>query len=81
MRLAKGYLVTMPRLARLLVPVLPHHVTQRGNSRAAIFLADSGYEAYLAFLERLAGEPGRRMQPLPCGRPAKPQPQRQVEQQ
>jgi len=41
----------MPRLARLVVPGLPHHVTQRGNNRSAVFLADSDYEAYLAFLK------------------------------
>jgi putative transposase len=30
----------MMRLARMVVPGLPHHVTQRGNRREAIFFED-----------------------------------------
>jgi putative transposase len=30
----------MSRLARMVVPGLPHHVTQRGNRREAIFFED-----------------------------------------
>ncbi len=35
----------MPRLARLVVPDLPHHVTQRGNRRQDVFfgLEDSRF--------------------------------------
>jgi len=32
----------MARLARLVVPGLPHHVTQRGNGRAHSFFSDDG---------------------------------------
>jgi putative transposase len=36
----------MSRLARLIVPGLPHHVTQRGNRRAPIFFEDGDYALY-----------------------------------
>ncbi len=40
----------MARLARLVVPGLPHHVTQRGNGRAQVFFCDSDYALYQALL-------------------------------
>ena len=33
----------MARLARLFLPGLPHHVTQRGNGRARAFFRDEHY--------------------------------------
>jgi putative transposase len=36
----------MTRLARMVVPDLPHHVTQRGNRREAIFFGDGDQEIY-----------------------------------
>jgi putative transposase len=36
----------MARLARLVVPGLPHHVTQRGDGRARTFFADADYALY-----------------------------------
>ena len=36
----------MARLARLVVPGLPHHVTQRGNGRARTFFGDADYALY-----------------------------------
>jgi putative transposase len=36
----------MARLARLVVPDLPHHVTQRGNGRARVFFGKSDYALY-----------------------------------
>jgi REP element-mobilizing transposase RayT len=36
----------MTRLARMVVPGLPHHVTQRGNRREAIFFEDGDQEIY-----------------------------------
>ena len=38
----------MPRLARVVVPGLPHHVVQRGNRRQDVFFSDADREAYLA---------------------------------
>ena len=37
----------MARLARVVVPGLPHHVTQRGNRREAVFFGADDYRAYL----------------------------------
>jgi putative transposase len=36
----------MARLARFVVPGLPHHVTQRGNGRARTFFIDADYAFY-----------------------------------
>jgi len=36
----------MARLARVVIPGLPHHVTQRGNGRARTFFADADYPLY-----------------------------------
>ena len=40
----------MPRLARVVVPGLPHHVVQRGNRRQDVFFSDTDREAYVRFL-------------------------------
>ncbi|KKO20053.1 MAG: hypothetical protein BROFUL_01229 [Candidatus Brocadia fulgida] len=37
----------MPRIARVVVPEVPHHVTQRGNRRLQTFFCDDDYEAYI----------------------------------
>jgi putative transposase len=39
-------LAWMTRLARMIVPGLPHHVTQRGNRREAMFFKDGDQEIY-----------------------------------
>ena len=36
----------MARLARVVVPGVPHHVTQRGNGRARTFFSDEDYALY-----------------------------------
>jgi putative transposase len=36
----------MARLARVVIPGLPHHVTQRGNGRARTFFSDADYALY-----------------------------------
>ncbi len=36
----------MARLARIVVPHVPHHVTQRGNRRQPVFFEDADYAAY-----------------------------------
>jgi putative transposase len=36
----------MARLARVVIPGLPHHVTQRGNGRARTFFGDDDYALY-----------------------------------
>ena len=37
----------MARLARIVVPGIAHHVTQRGNRRQEVFFEDADYAAYL----------------------------------
>ena len=40
----------MSRLARMVVPGLPHHVTQRGNRREAVFFEDGDQQIYCDML-------------------------------
>ena len=40
----------MARLARLVIPGLPHHVTQRGNRRQQTFFNDGDYAAYVELM-------------------------------
>jgi putative transposase len=40
----------MARLARIVVPGIPHHVTQRGNGRARVFFRDGDYARYRDWL-------------------------------
>jgi putative transposase len=40
----------MARLVRIVVPGIPHHVTQRGNRRQDVFFDDADYRTYLALL-------------------------------
>ena len=39
----------MGRLARVVVPALPHHVTQRGNRRLPTFFQETDYRLYLKY--------------------------------
>ena len=41
----------MTRLARVTIPGIPHHVTQRGNRRQDTFFCPSDFQLYLKFLE------------------------------
>ncbi len=36
----------MSRIARVVVPEVPHHITQRGNRRLPTFFCNEDYEAY-----------------------------------
>jgi len=40
----------MARLARVVAPDMPHHITQRGNRRQQVFFKESDYELYLEIL-------------------------------
>ncbi|HPD16451.1 MAG TPA: transposase [Planctomycetota bacterium] len=51
----------MPRIARIVIPGLAHHVTQRGNNRQDVFFTDDDRAAYLALLARHAREFGLRV--------------------
>ena len=40
----------MARMARVVIPQYPHHVTQRGNRRQRTFFSDSDFRAYIKLL-------------------------------
>jgi len=44
----------MARLARIVIPGTPHHVTQRGNRRAPVFFEDDDYRHYMRLLSEAA---------------------------
>ncbi len=44
----------MTRIARIVIPDIPHHVTQRGNRRQKTFFSADDYHAYLKFIEASA---------------------------
>jgi len=48
----------MARLARVVVPCYPHHITQRGNRRQQVFFEDSDYSYYLDLLKEWCGQEG-----------------------
>ena len=48
----------MARLARVVVPGLPHHVTQRGNGRARTFFGDDDYAFYRDLLAERCRQAG-----------------------
>ena len=45
----------MPRIARLVIPGVPYHITGRGNNRADIFCTDADRLCYLELLKQYAG--------------------------
>ena len=40
----------MARIARIVVPGIPHHVTQRGNRRQPVFFGDADYQLYVGLM-------------------------------
>ena len=48
----------MARLARFVVPGLPHHVTQRGNHREPVFFNEGDYRVYLDLVSKAAKASG-----------------------
>ena len=40
----------MARIPRVVLPGIPHHVTQRGNRRQKVFFGETDYRKYLAYL-------------------------------
>ena len=44
----------MARLPRIVIPGLPHHVTQRGNRRGRVFFEEGDYALYLDLLSEAA---------------------------
>ncbi len=52
------YRAAMARLSRVVVPGVPHHVTQRGNRRQNIFFSVADYRAYLSLLATSSADAG-----------------------
>ena len=48
----------MGRIARVVTPGVPHHVTQRGNRRMDVFFCDDDRRAYLDLLREFGEEHG-----------------------
>ena len=48
----------MPPVARLVVPGVPHYVTQRGNNRQGVFFANDDRRVYLGLLAEQAEQYG-----------------------
>jgi REP element-mobilizing transposase RayT len=48
----------MPRVARIVVPGVPHHITQRGNNRQDVFFVDDDRRLYLGLLAKSAARYG-----------------------
>ncbi len=48
----------MARIARIVVPGVPHHVTQRGNRRQTVFFGEHDYQAYARLLAEHARKAG-----------------------
>jgi len=46
----------MARLPRLVLPGIPHHITQRGNRRERTFFEDGDYALYVDLLAQAAGQ-------------------------
>jgi putative transposase len=51
----------MARMARVVAPGVPHHVTQRGNRRQNVFFSDTDYETYRTMLAEGCREAGVRV--------------------
>ncbi len=49
-----SYYTHMPRIARIIAPGYPHHVTQRGNNRSLVFFDDEDRQTYLDILANYA---------------------------
>ncbi len=46
----------MARMARVVAPGMPHHITQRGNRRQQTFFADDDYQAYIDLMAEWCGK-------------------------
>jgi putative transposase len=46
----------MPRIARIIAVGYPHHITQRGNNRTAVFFDDEDRQTYLKLLSGYASK-------------------------
>jgi putative transposase len=54
-------LIFMPRIARIVIPGVPHHITQRGNNRQDVFFVDEDRIIFLRFLKEQSQKFGMRI--------------------
>ena len=40
----------MARIARMVIPGYPHHITQRGNRRQETFFSENDYQVYIGLM-------------------------------
>ena len=52
----------MPRVARIVIPGCPHHITQRGNNRQDVFFVNDDRRMYLETLKAQADRFGLTVQ-------------------
>jgi len=53
--------LVMLRIARVVAPEMPHHLTQRGNRRQEVFFGEDDYRAYLVLMKEWYGRYGLRV--------------------
>ena len=46
----------MARIAHVVAPGMPHHITQRGNRRLPVFFRDADYRTYLSLLSNFCAQ-------------------------
>jgi putative transposase len=51
----------MARMARIVVPGYPHHITQRGNRRADVFFDEQDRRVYMAYFRKYSEKHGLRL--------------------
>jgi putative transposase len=49
------------RVARIVIPGIPHHITQRGNNRQEVFLSPDNYKLYMSLLAYQSARYGLRI--------------------
>ncbi len=47
-----AYISHMPRTARIVIPLVPHHITQRGNNQQDVFFTNKDRGVYLKLLKK-----------------------------
>lgn len=52
----------MPRVARIVIPGLPHHITQRGNNHQGVFFVDPDRIKYLELSRSQSARYGMRIE-------------------
>ncbi len=48
----------MPRMARIVIPNYPHHITQRGNRRQKTFFCEDDYRYYIELMSEFSRKSG-----------------------